>query len=386
MLRRQFIQTTAVTGALLSSAVKAEEAQQKPAAPEIGFNPVEEKDGWVWYDAAALPIEGRAWENEERIHPFDRFPKRLMEKIPVQHLATMSAGLALRFVTNSPLNISFELRYGNLAMHHMPATGASGVDIYCRDSSGKFRFAKMIGGVKSRKNVVFDPVCSAAVPDGKREYMIYFPTYNGMNKFTVGVKKDCVFEPAPVRNHKPILFYGTSILQGGCSSRTGNCAVAMTGRRLDMHVLNFGFSGSGKMEPVMMEAFSELDPSVYVLDCNWNMKPELIRERLVPGVLKLREAHPDTPILIVEGYPAPFRSCWSDFADEKDPRGGANREGYEKLVADGVKGLYYLDGRSQQPEDGDGAIDNCHANDYGFFVQANAYEKALREILGDALA
>jgi hypothetical protein len=48
--------------------------------------------------------------------------------------------------------------------------------------------------------------------------------------------------------------------------------------------------------------------------------------------------------------------------------------------------LYYLDGKSQMPEDGDGTMDNCHANDYGFVVQANAYEKALREILGDALA
>ena len=388
MLRRQFIQTTAVAGAMAAAAVKAEEeVKQEYVAPEIGFNPVEEKDGWVWYDAATMPIEGRAWEGEERYTPFDRFPKRWMDKVPpaVRNLSCSSAGMALRFVTNSPMNISFELRNNNLAMYHMPATGASGVDIYGRDSSGKWRFAQMIGGKKSN-NIVVQPIRSEAVPDGKREFMIYFPTYNGIHKFRIGVRKGAIFEAAPARKLKPILFYGTSILQGGCSSRTANCAVAMTGRRLDMHVLNFGFSGNGKMEPVMMEAFAELDPSVYVLDCNWNMTPDMIRERLVPGVLKLREAHPDTPILIVEGYPSPFRYCWSDFADEKNPRGVANREGYEKLVADGVKGLYYLDGKSQMPEDGDGTVDNCHANDYGFFVQANAYEKALREILGDQLA
>ena len=385
MLRRQFIQTTALSA--MAAAVKAEEVKQEPAAPEIGFNPVEEKDGWVWYDAATMPIEGRAWEGEERYTPFDRFPKRWMDKVPsaVRNLACSSAGMALRFVTNSPMNISFELRSKDLAMYHMPATGKSGVDIYGRDSSGKWRFAQMIGG-KFSGSLVVQPIRSEAVPDGKREFMIYFPTYNGISKFRIGVRKGAIFEAAPARKLKPILFYGTSILQGGCSSRTANCAVAMTGRRLDMHVLNFGFSGNGRMEPVMMEAFAELDPSVYVLDCNRNMTPELIRERLIPGVLKLREAHPNTPILIVEGYPSPFRSCWSDFADEKAPRGVANREGYEKLVADGVKGLYYLDGKSQMPADGDGTMDNCHANDYGFFVQANAYEKALREILGDQLA
>ena len=93
MLRRQFIQTTAVAGAMAAAAVKAEEVQQEPAAPEIGFNPVEEKDDWVWYDAATMPIEGRAWEGEERYTPFDRFPKRWMDKVPpaVRNLACTSA-------------------------------------------------------------------------------------------------------------------------------------------------------------------------------------------------------------------------------------------------------------------------------------------------------
>ena len=176
MLRRQFIQTTAVAGAMAAAAVKAEEALQ-PAAPEIGFNPVEEKDGWVWYDAATMPIEGRAWEGEERYNPFDRFPKRWMDKVPsaVRNLACASAGMALRFVTNSPMNISFELRNKDLAMYHMPATGTSGVDIYGRDSSGKFRFAQMIGG-KFSNSLVVQPIRSAAGPDGKREFMMYFPT------------------------------------------------------------------------------------------------------------------------------------------------------------------------------------------------------------------
>ena len=54
---------------------------------------------------------------------------------------------------------------------------------------------------------------------------------------------------------------------------------AIVGRQLDIPVINLGFSGSGKMEPEMADLLAELDPSVYVLDCIWNMSPELVAER-----------------------------------------------------------------------------------------------------------
>lgn len=385
MLRRDFLRTVAGTAAAsalgaFSPSVFAD--SEGATLPKLGFTPVEEKDGWVWYDAATLPLEGRAWEDEERLAPFDRFPKRWMEKVPVAGLAAHSSGLALRFVTNSKIRITYELRNGNLSMYHMPATGMSGFDLYGRDDAGKMRFIQMIqkGKTLSEPLTLNTP---AGLPenDGKREFMIYFPTYNGVASFRIGVEKGKAFEAAPPRRLKPILYYGTSIMHGGCSSRCSTCAAAIVGRRLDLAHWNFGFSGSGKMEPVMADAFAELDPSVYCLDCNWNMSPEMIRERLAPFVLRLREARPETPILCVEGYPPPYPYCWAGHEDKMDPRAQANREAYEKLLNQGVKKLWYLDGRSQTPEDGEGTVDNCHATDYGFFVQANAYEKVLREIL-----
>jgi len=385
MLRRDFLRTAAgsVAVSALGTFSPSIFANAADSTPQIGFIPAEEKDGWIWYDAAMLPMEGRAWENEERFWPFCLFRKRWMEKIPVRGLSTNSSGLALRFITNGKIRITYDLTGGDLAMYHMPATGKSGFDLYGRDNAGKMRFIQMI----QRGKTLSEPMTlntPAGLPenDGKREFMLYFPTYNGVKSFRIAVEKGKVFEAAPPRKLKPILFYGTSIMQGGCSSRCSTCAPAIVGRRLDLAHWNFGFSGSGKMEPVMAEAFAELDPSVYCLDCNWNMNPDMIRERLVPFVLRLREAHPETPILCVEGYPSPYPYCWSGYEDKLDSRAQANREAYEKLKAQGVKNLWYLDGKSQMPEDGDGTVDNCHANDYGFFVQANAYEKVLREILG----
>ena len=119
MLRRDFLRMAASAAAVsalggVSSRIFADEAAPE-AGPKISFDPVEEKDGWVWYDAATLPLEGRAWEDELRDAPFDRFPKRWMERIPVRHLSTHSSGLCLRFVTNGPVKMTYDLRGGDLA-------------------------------------------------------------------------------------------------------------------------------------------------------------------------------------------------------------------------------------------------------------------------------
>ena len=51
---------------------------------------------------------------------------------------------------------------------------------------------------------------------------------------------------------KPVVFYGTSITQGGCASRPGMSFVNIVGRDLDVPVVNLGFSGSGLMELEMV--------------------------------------------------------------------------------------------------------------------------------------
>ena len=50
----------------------------------------------------------------------------------------------------------------------------------------------------------------------------------------------------------------------------------------------------------MADLLAELDPSVYVLDCIWNMDLEMVAERIEPFVKKLRQCHPTTPILLAE--------------------------------------------------------------------------------------
>lgn len=146
--------------------------------------------------------------------------------------------------------------------------------------------------------------------DGQlRTYTVYLPLYNGVNRLAIGVPSDCEFEPLPPRAEKPLVFYGTSIMHGACASRPGMAIPAILGRWLDRPTVNLGFSGNGRMDSGVVELLAELDPAVYCIDCLPNMDPAAVRERTAPLVKRLREAHPQTPILLVsEAYASVLRT------------------------------------------------------------------------------
>ena len=157
---------------------------------------------------------------------------------------------------------------------------------------------------------------------------------------------------------------------------------AILGRRLDRPVLNIGFSGNGEMEPEVGEFLTRVDASVFVIDCNPNLKPDQVRERTIPMVRQLRNAHPDTPILLVEdrrntnSWILPARN------EHHDGNHAALRESFDSLVAQGMEQIYYLPGDHLLGQDGEGATDGTHPNDLGFMRQADAFEPLLRKALG----
>jgi hypothetical protein len=106
------------------------------------------------------------------------------------------------------------LTKANLAMPHMPATGVSGLDLYAKDADGKWRWLA-IGRPTAQTNTA---TLTSNLPEGRREFMLYLPLYNGVTSVEIGVGKGrSLFkaDPRPAGHDKPILFYGTSITQGG---------------------------------------------------------------------------------------------------------------------------------------------------------------------------
>ena len=121
-----------------------------------------------------------------------------------------------------------------------------------------------------------------------REITLNMPLYSDVSELYIGLREDAKLEaPKPYLPLKPIVYYGTSIAHGGCASRPGNCYTAALDRRLNVPVMNLGFSGAACMELPVAELLSEIDAEIYVLDSLPNMTPELVAERAIPFILKI---------------------------------------------------------------------------------------------------
>ena len=135
------------------------------------------------------------------------------------------------------------------------------------------------------------------------------------------------------------------------------------------------------MEPEMAALFSELNPSVYVLDCLPNMSAELVRERIEPFVHTLRKAHPETPILLVEDRSYAGSFLVTSRRKNNFDRRAELRKAYNRLKEAGVKNLYYLPGDKLIGNDDEGTVDGSHPTDLGFMRQAKVFYEALEPIL-----
>ena len=255
-------------------------------------------DGLSWHDVAAWGVEGRILPESERKRWFDRLPAAAEGAVTeaVWNLSRHSAGMMVRFKTDATaIHVHYKLLHANLAMAHMPATGVSGVDLYARDAEGTWRWVQVTRPSSQEVNA---ELVSGLAP-GLREFAAYLPLYNGIDFLRIGVPPTCRFkslEPRP----KPIVFYGTSITHGACASRPGMVHTAILGRRLDVPVVNLGFSGNGRMHAAVGDYLTQIDASAYVIDCLPNMNAKMVEERCLPLVKQIRTQKPDTPIVLVE--------------------------------------------------------------------------------------
>jgi hypothetical protein len=327
----------------------------------------------LWYDCKQLSMEGKGWADTESF--YDRLPARAKGKVVDLdwRFSHCTSGFCVYFSTDAP---SFQVRWSlvmveQLAMVHMPATGVSGVDLYIRTPGGSWRF------VNNGRPTGTENVFGFNTPPGC-ECLLYFPLYNGLKSIEIGIPKGKALstpDKSTKVHRKSVVFYGTSIVQGGCTSRPGMAFTAIAGRQLDVELINLGFSGSGKMEPEMADLIAELNPTVYVVDSLWNMSPAEVAQRTGPFVKKLRAAHPDTPILLVEE--ANFQNtCPTE-------KGRALRAAIGALTAQGVKNLHLMTSQDVLGSDGEATIDGVHPNDLGMMRQATAVVKALQPLLQD---
>ena len=315
-----------------------------------------------WIDGRDLPIEGRAFDGTE--HYYDRLPSNVTANVNsgVRTMKHHTSGMLFRFSTDSAKLVFKWVPYNaRLSMDHMPATGVSGIDVYRFDAvKGRWRYVKT-GRITSANGASLTLDWTPGTP-----CLVNLPLYNGIREFTLGIEQDASVSPLPPRAsgiEKPVVFYGTSITQGGCASRPGMSFVNIVGRELDVPVVNLGFSGSGVMELEMSEHLAAIDASCYVLDC----------VRYEPFIRNLRAKRPGVPIVM-----AGMSDVYCRGPNDKDE---SVRALYERLVAEGWTNLVHLPKDGMYAGDFEGTVDGTHANNWGMVSLAAAYGKAVKQAL-----
>ena len=194
---------------------------------------------------------------------------------------------------------------------------------------------------------------------GKHEITINMPLYSDVKEVLVGLSEDAEISHAPLYKYeKPVVFYGSSITQGGCASRPGTCYQNFLCRSLDFNYINLGFSGSAKAEDTIIDYIAGLDMSVFVYDYDHNSPSvEHYAETHEKMFLAVREKHPDMPIILM-----------SRPSGDVKARIEIITRTYENALARGDKNVYLIKGAKLNSKGG--TVDGCHPNDAGFLRMA----------------
>ena len=328
-----------------------------------------------WHTVTPAVIEGKGWTDTEG--DFDRFPARAKDDVrkAVWDLSRQSAGLSVRFTSNATrVRVRWTVTLNRLALPHMPATGVSGLDLYANEK-GTWYF---VGGARPGESTTNDAAVITGLTPVSREFRLYLPLYNGVSQLEVGVPEEASFRFTPPSTARPVVVYGTSITQGCCASRPGMSYTAMLGRRLDVPVINLGFSGNGKAEPEVARLLAELDPAVYVLDSLPNMTPQEVVERMPALIGTLRATRPQTPIVLVEHLLYPNLRFRHAKAADVAKANASLRQIYEARRKAGDRRISLVSSTTLLGEDGDGTVDDSHPTELGFARMADGLEPYLR--------
>jgi len=339
-----------------------------------------------WYDPQF--VEGVCLLDSSNI--FHRLPISMKDSVrkPVWDLSENTAGEFIHFKTSATeISVKYTLVSTNFSMPHMPSTGVSGVDLFALDVNGNWNWAPGRYHFGDTCSYIFKNLFLAKNNTGVADFYLYLPLYNSVKWLSIGVNKKDSFAFAPKRKEKPIVAYGTSILQGAVASRPGLAWTNILQRNIDRTVINLGFSGNGRFEKPIFDLMAKVDAEMYILDCMPNLTKgypdEEIKNRVLYGVNKLLGRNKNVPILFTEhaiGY-APY---FMDTArlNEYHHSSLVIEKIFNELQKSGMKNIYLLTDK-EIGFDINSTTEGLHPNDIGMMKYAVAYEQKIRKILNE---
>ena len=360
--------------AMLSLASATIAAQEKKVTPK------------QYVDATSLRIINKGFDDSERV--FSRLPANLRDSLRegLWDRQQCSAGMGIRFATDSKsVGVRYDLLW-NTHMIHMADTGLKGTDLYIFEGDSVWRHVNTNRPfIKKDTEKTCEATYIENLAPGMKEFMVYLPLYDGVTAMDIVVDSGAVItpgNPSIIDKNTKIVAYGTSILQGGCASRTGMASTNIISRDLNCEVVNLGFSGEGKMDFALARALAQIpDVDCYVLDPVPNCTEMMCDTLTYDFVNIIRTLRPEVPIVMVEGPIYPYARYDSYFGNYLPKKNAAFRRNYERLKAENPENLYYVTSENLDGVEDDGTVDGIHLTDLGFKYYAAKLTPVLRDIL-----
>lgn len=322
------------------------------------------RDGIRFYDIEDEPFRIYGVFKENGI--FVRLPEQTAKRVSegVEDLRKNTAGGRVRFATDSSyIAIHAVMDYIGV-MPHFPLAGSAGFDMFIKTDGGD-----IYGGTfmpPSDMQNGYDEIIDIPQP-GMKTVTVELPLYSNVVGLHIGLDENARLERAEDYTFEnPIVYYGSSITQGGCASKPGSSYQSIISRMFDVNYINLGFSGSCKGEDAMAEYIASLDMSVFVYDYDHNAPTASFLEETHERFFKMfRQAKPDTPVIMMS---RPKYYLTEDDILRRD----IIRKTYENAVNSGDKNVYFIDGSSLMDDfiKDNGTVDGCHPTDSGFACMA----------------
>ena len=329
-------------------------------------------DDIQWFDPADAPfrLSGLNWFKDNKL--YRRLPP--IEGIPsgVEKLAVCTTAVTLAFKSDAKrIVIEAVPARSTMFMHHMASTGVSSFDIYV-GGPGKWYTAGISRFAKNRAELFKSPTEGREM----REFLINFPLYNGVEKLRIGVDKGAkILPPSPYASPKRIVAYGGSTMQGACASRPGLAFMNIIGRHFNMEVINFGFSGSSRFEPVMAELTAAVEnPAVVIVEGDRNAGWRRIRDDEPKFIEIIRKKHPGVPIVVMNGNP------WWDPDPSRKGNVAQQRAFIARMQPNDPDLIFWDCVDFIGPDHSEGLVDGKHPNDLGFYRMAQQMIERLTPI------
>ncbi len=305
-----------------------------------------------------------------------RLPDEIIQRVPsLDFLGRRCPGARVGFRTNSK-NIKIKIKYETLSID-------VGMSIYACQSA--FVFAGERGnskflGLVSPWNYDCKEFEKTLQKSGEMEdVLILLPRNEIIEDVTISIDDEAeILPPTPYKHSKPILYYGSSITEGGISCNPSSAYNSIISRHLDVDYYNFGFSGNAKGELEMADYINTIDFSIFVYDYDHNAPDvEHLKRTHEPFFKRIRKKHPSVPIVMMT------RPC-ATYGDDEIARRAVVKATYDNAVLAGDKNVYFIDGERYFKDFSDRElcfIDTVHPNDLGFYKMAEIVEPVIKEIL-----